>query len=233
MATIPYSGLRHVRKTITFDGGAGSGAVGTVTVFTSTGDYELSRLYGKCTTTLEDTVDGAEFKVGFEAEPGILFDGTLATGGELDLDDVVAGKYLLPDGIVGDMGGPLGGSDQLAGHYASDEDIIITVSGQAITAGVLVFDAWFTPITDDGALAGDDIDEPDTTAFADALLARDFASVVGAAARSPLNALRFLRNHWAAAGGTLTVYEENDTTPAWTSAVTSAPADPIVESDPT
>jgi hypothetical protein len=67
----------------------------------------------------------------------------------------------------------------------------------------------------------------------DALLVRDMSSVSGEAARSPLNALRFLRNKWAISGGTLTVYEEDDTTSAWTAALTTnAAADPVTVSDP-
>jgi len=67
----------------------------------------------------------------------------------------------------------------------------------------------------------------------DALLTRNLASVTGEAARSVLNALRFLRNKWGISGGTLTVYKEDDTTSAWTSSLTTnAAADPVVTSDP-
>lgn len=52
-------------------------------------------------------------------------------------------------------------------------------------------------------------------------------------ARSPLNALRFLRNKWDASGTTLTVKKEDDSTTAWTATLTAAPgADPISGSDP-
>lgn len=69
--------------------------------------------------------------------------------------------------------------------------------------------------------------------IADALLKRDFSSVSGEAARSVLNALRFLRNKVAVSGATLTVYKEDDTTPSWTGAVTTdAAADPVVSVDP-
>lgn len=77
--------------------------------------------------------------------------------------------------------------------------------------------------------------EPTTaqTDFADALLKRDMSAVSGEAARSPLNALRFLRNKWAIVAGVLTVYKEDDSTSAWTSALTTnASADPVVTSDP-
>jgi hypothetical protein len=73
----------------------------------------------------------------------------------------------------------------------------------------------------------------DLNEAADALLARDMSAVAGESARSPLNALRFLRNKWSISGGTLTVYEEDDTTSAWTAALTTnAAADPVTVSDP-
>lgn|SRR5678816_2351039 len=68
---------------------------------------------------------------------------------------------------------------------------------------------------------------------ADALLTRDWTSVGGAAARSALNALRFLRNKWTITATTLTVMEEDDATPAWTGAVTTSPSDPVDSIDPT
>jgi hypothetical protein len=117
-------------------------------------------------------------------------------------------------------------------------------SSATIAAGVWNFDfGAYTPAT---GLAGTALLEamplseytPPPTAIqnADALLTRDMGAVTGEAARSPLNALRFLRNRWSlggAGGTTLTVTEEDDTTTAWTAVVTPAPgADPISGSDP-
>ena len=68
---------------------------------------------------------------------------------------------------------------------------------------------------------------------ADAIFKRDLSAVTGEAARSLLNAVRFLRNKWTISGGTLTVYKEDDSTSAWTSALTTnAAADPVTTSDP-
>lgn len=69
-------------------------------------------------------------------------------------------------------------------------------------------------------------------ALADFVLRRDMSLLSGIAARSPLNALRVLRNRITTSGG-LTIYAEDDTTAVWTAALTSnASAAPIVESDP-
>lgn len=69
---------------------------------------------------------------------------------------------------------------------------------------------------------------------ADAVLKRDWTAVTGEAARSVLNALRFLRNKRSITGTTLTVTEEDDSTPAWTATLTADEnADPITSVDPT
>lgn len=74
---------------------------------------------------------------------------------------------------------------------------------------------------------------PTANENADALLKRDWTAVTGEAARSVLNALRAIRNKWSISGSTQTVYEEDDTTPAWTAALSSsASADPVTGSDP-
>jgi len=82
------------------------------------------------------------------------------------------------------------------------------------------------------AIAGLSI--PTATQNADALLNRDMSAVTDTNARSPLNALRFIRNKWSISGTTLTVTKEDDSTSAWTATVTAAPgADPISGNDPT
>lgn len=74
---------------------------------------------------------------------------------------------------------------------------------------------------------------PTATENADELLKRDWTSVSGEAARSVLNAMRFLRNKWSISGTTLTVTKENDTDSAWTATVTTdAAAEPITGNDP-
>ena len=50
--------------------------------------------------------------------------------------------------------------------------------------------------------------------------------------RTVQDALRSLRNKSSIAGGTLTVCEEDDSTPAWTATVTTAAGDPLSSIDP-
>lgn len=76
-------------------------------------------------------------------------------------------------------------------------------------------------------------DIPTAIQNADALLKRDMSAVTGEAARSPLNALRAIRNKTSMAGGMLTVTKEDDATAAWTAAITTdATAEPIIGVDP-
>jgi hypothetical protein len=80
---------------------------------------------------------------------------------------------------------------------------------------------------------GFSLDSAEHTNIADALLKRDMSAVSGEAARSPLNALRFIRNKWSISGTTLTVTKEDDSTSAWTGTITAtAGADPITANDP-
>lgn len=69
---------------------------------------------------------------------------------------------------------------------------------------------------------------PTATENADALLNRDMGAVSDTNTRSPLNALRFIRNGFSVSGATLTVIKEDDVTPAYTRALTTdAAAEPI------
>lgn len=74
---------------------------------------------------------------------------------------------------------------------------------------------------------------PTATENADAVLNRDMAAVADTNTRSILNALRFIRNKWTNSGSTLTVFKEDDATPAWTAVIASTPgADPVSGVDP-
>lgn len=68
-------------------------------------------------------------------------------------------------------------------------------------------------------------------AIADKILGRNLAGSSDGT-RTVADALRALRNRTALSGGTLTVYAEDDSTPAWTAAVTTSAGDPISQIDP-
>ena len=72
----------------------------------------------------------------------------------------------------------------------------------------------------------------DQQAVADELLNRNIAGGGSGGARIVRDALRALRNRRRIAGGVLTTYQEDDATPAWTAAVTTAVGNPVNEVDP-
>lgn len=72
--------------------------------------------------------------------------------------------------------------------------------------------------------------------IADGILFRSInggANDVGAEARSVQNAFRVNRNLTEITAGVLTVYKEDDVTPAWTAAITTTAGNPISKVDPT
>lgn len=98
-----------------------------------------------------------------------------------------------------------------------------------ITAGTIT---TATNLTTNNDKTGYALTSGERTSISDALLNRDMSSVTVTNSRSPINALRTLRNKVDVPNGT--VYAEDDTTAAWTfTTTTSAAADPITVVDPT
>jgi ribosomal protein L25 (general stress protein Ctc) len=134
-----------------------------------------------------------------------------STYGEIMTDVIVSGHPSIPFQLAEEVF-----DEALAAHATAG------------TFGAVVADI-LSDIETDGVV----ITAATIQAVADELLKRDFSAVSGEAARSVLSALRFLRNRWAEAGGTLTIYEENDTAPAWTATVTrNSGYSPITGVDP-
>lgn len=75
-------------------------------------------------------------------------------------------------------------------------------------------------------------DIPTAAQNADKLLGRNLAGAADGG-RTVRDALRASRNKSQLSGGTLTVYREDDATPAWTADVTTASRDPVSGIDPT
>ena len=100
-------------------------------------------------------------------------------------------------------------------------------SGYAIGVGGIVATSFGASAIDSAALAQNACQE-----IADEILNRNIAGSGSGNTRNVRNALRALRNRVDTAGG-LTVYEEDDTTPAWTGVITrSTSAANITQVDP-
>lgn len=147
-----------------------------------------------------------------------------ATNIETDTQDI---QSRIPASLVS------GRIDASVGAMAADVVTASAIADNAIDAGAIASNAITAAKIATGAVDADALAADALTAIADALLKRDMSAVTGESARSPLNAFRLLRNKWTSSGGTLTVTKEDDSTTAWTAALTSdASANPITVSDP-
>ncbi len=138
--------------------------------------------------------------------------------------------------VTGNIGGNVTGSvGSVVGLTASNLDTTISSRASAVdlatTDGKVDDIKAQTDLIPAAPAAVSDI--PTAVQNADALLNRDMSAVTDSNDRSPLQALRFIRNKWTSSGGTLTVKKEDDTTTAWESAISTDPAaEPIVGSNP-
>ncbi len=139
---------RHVRSTIAFDGSSGNGAQGTVDVFTRTGRVRLRLITAFCTETLEGA--SATVKLGGSTDPDGMIQQTTAT-------TLAANDWWVDATTAAGTTSPLythsGGNVASQAEKLVSEDIIITVATQDVTNGTIIFDAFYIPITDDGALS--------------------------------------------------------------------------------
>lgn len=99
-------------------------------------------------------------------------------------------------------------------------------TGYSIGTGGIASTSFAAGAIDAAALATDAGQE-----LADRFLLRSIASGSDAG-RTVRDAFRAIRNRVDGSTGTLTVYEEDDTTPAWTATLTRSAVDPIVEINP-
>lgn len=148
-------------------------------------------------------------------------------------DSVRLGLTALPNASAGAAGG-------LPTGNASGQ---VTVAGTA--TGAITSSSFTAGAIDANAIATDAITSAELSAtavaeIADGILARKLdssgneTSITATEQRTVRAALRYLRNKVAANTATMTVYQEDDTTQAWTSAITAdATAAPITISDPT
>lgn len=153
-------------------------------------------------------------------------------------DSLVSGSDYLQADAVQVEGADATDQINAACDTAISDGALATASALATVDGIV--DAILVDTGTDGVVVaaasktGYALTTTEHTNIADELLTRDWTSVTGEAARSVLNALRFLRNKVSVSGSTLTVTEEDDSTSAWSAAITTnSNADPITAIDPT
>lgn len=138
---------KRVRKTIAFDGTAGNGAVGTVALFTTTGRVHVASWTAFATETVVDAGGGTPATLVM----GVDGDAAMFGGGALDPADALTANKWWGAGNAVASGGVNGASNYGNGWEVS-VNIILSVWNEAISDGTIVFDFWYLPITDDGAL---------------------------------------------------------------------------------
>jgi hypothetical protein len=223
--------------------GAGLTAIPAATIAdavwnAATGSYGAAGTYGLLIETdLDATISSRLATAGYTAPDNASISAILADTGTDGVVVAAASKtgYALADAtsdaVIADaVWNAATVTYGAAGTYGEKVEALDTgaVTVSAIGAGAITAAAIATDAIDADALAADA-----ATEIADALLKRDMSAVSGESSRSPLNALRAIRNKWSIAAGTLTVTKEDDATAAWTSALTTdAAANPITASDP-
>lgn len=134
----------HVRFSKTFANSAGNGAVGDVTIFTVTGRVWLLGLTAFCTDGLSEGGATATVQLGSALRDGEL----IAVVNAVDIVTNSWWKDGTPVGEITQMD-----AAQVDVLISEESNIVVKVTSQAVSGGTIVFDAWYLPITDNGALA--------------------------------------------------------------------------------
>lgn len=142
-------GLRHARATITFTGAANLGAVGSVPVFTITGRVYLDTITVFCTTGLTEAAPTATIALGCSDDTDAMI--TAVNAVDIDTNEwwtasiPAAGAYTLAANNTT-------GQTTIPRNKLLATNVIFTVAAQNVTGGVLVIDAFYWPVTDNGLL---------------------------------------------------------------------------------
>lgn len=113
-----------------------------------------------------------------------------------------------------------------AGQVSFVSGAYVAVNGGTVNANVVQIDGENVESDGAGRIG------VDTAEIADRVLGRSLAGGADGG-RTVQDALRPLRNKTSISAGTMTVCEEDDSTPAWTAAVATTPGDPLSAIDPT
>lgn len=134
---LEYGGWQKASKTITYTGATGAGEVGTVTLFTVTGDVDVIRYAEKCTTNLEGA---GTLETGWAGDS----DGLMAQ--TADATTIDASDWNNGDGTWVAGGAELAGNGPRYGARIAS-NIIQTVGSANITGGVIVAYVWYRPLS--------------------------------------------------------------------------------------
>lgn len=137
------SGLsRFATKTITFTGAANLGAVGTVPLFTVTGEIIVVALVPWCQTDLTEAGATATLALGVTGSTALFIAATTATG--IDAGEFWVSTTPTANGIA---------LPAALKDIVITDNIIGTVAAQAVNGGVLRLDLLWIPLSSNAAVA--------------------------------------------------------------------------------
>lgn len=142
VVNIGPSNIQRVRNTYTFVAGT-TGTVATHDVFTITGRVILRTICAFTTTSLV-SAGGGNVEIGLASDTDYWC-------------TKVATDYSTTNNNIGNLGPSaipqvVNFADGVNAALALDENVVLKITVGAVSAGVIVFDAWYEPVTDDGAL---------------------------------------------------------------------------------
>jgi hypothetical protein len=141
LAKYSQSEVRRAVKTVTFDGTAGKGAVGTVACFTVTGDVLIMLASAKCITDLTEAAATASITWGITGSTALFAPNP--TGGATDLD---AGEFWV-DATPNLYGVAVPAAQK---DIEINQNIILTIATQAVNGGSLRMVILWAALSDDG-----------------------------------------------------------------------------------
>ena len=133
--------LPAARKTITFTGAAGLGAVGAVPLFTTTGQVFIERLVPFCTTLLTEAGATATLALGVTGSTSLFIAATTAV-------DIDANEFWVD--TAPDAAGVALPAALIA--IAINANIIGTVAAQNVNSGVIDFTVYWRPLSSGATL---------------------------------------------------------------------------------
>ena len=134
-------------KAVTFDGGSGSGAVGSVAYFTVTGEVLAALTIPFCTGSLTEAASTATIVLGVTGDTD-LFMGATMNATALDNGQFMDANGGSPQGIANGIQ-----VDALQKDVVITDNIILTVGSQNVNGGTLRVDVYWMPLSSDGKVA--------------------------------------------------------------------------------
>ena len=222
---ISTDGAGNVNANVTFWRGSQPNTITTGRVDVTVGAMQASVLNAAAIATDAITAD----KIAADA----IGSSELAATAAAEIADAVWDEARADHATAGTFGqGVASVQGNVTGSVASvTADVTVGTNndktGYTIANGGIAAASFAAGAVDAAALAQDASRE-----VADEILNRDIAGGASGGARNVRSALRAIRNKTAISGGTLTVYQEDDSTSAWTASVATTAGDPISSVDP-